>query len=266
MTRAMVQTATPQWVLDSVRTTVREAVASIADAANMNWPPGYRDKIQDPAFMSALVAKTVQCAMQQGHHFDVGALRSFNAIALPDHAPDHALVIAIRFDDKEATTNVEIIYDVSRSIADIQARAEVVTPERWGPGPWVGEPNEVSWHHSGFNCFMRRNLQSGHWNAYVGIPEGHPWFRLKPNRISPRPPTHREIDFAGIITDDPPGLWWIGFSATNPTDLMPWHAGSPELMNNRHFRYPKLQYMREQTELLAACAHVAAVRHRGTHG
>jgi hypothetical protein len=113
----MVQTGTPQWVLDSVRTTVNEAIEYIASDTAMHEPPLFgMKKIKDPNFIAALVAKTVQCAMKAGHRFDVGALRSFNAVAFPDDAPDHALITAITVDDEAGSTNVEILYDATRAI------------------------------------------------------------------------------------------------------------------------------------------------------
>jgi len=43
-------------------------------------------------------------------------------------------------------------------------------------GQWDNEPDSKDWEAHGLNCAMRRNMSSGNWCGYVGVPAGHPWY------------------------------------------------------------------------------------------
>ena len=45
---------------------------------------------------------------------------------------------------------------------------------KWGAGPWVDEPDHVTFVSSGYPCILHRN-HFGAWCGYVGIPSGHPF-------------------------------------------------------------------------------------------
>lgn len=54
------------------------------------------------------------------------------------------------------------------------------TKESWGQGPWVSEPDKVQWldEASGLPCLIVRGPM-GALCGYVGVPEGHPFFKKK---------------------------------------------------------------------------------------
>jgi hypothetical protein len=49
----------------------------------------------------------------------------------------------------------------------------------WGYGPWSAEPDMIQWTdpQTSFLCIVSRH-QYGFFNGYVGVPEGHPAYKL----------------------------------------------------------------------------------------
>jgi hypothetical protein len=126
----------------------------------------------------------------------------------------------------------------------------------WGEGPWMNEPDKIHWIDptTDLDVLMVRN-HSGAWCGYVGVTEGHPFFRTgydacgldkacnpddytyscehTPNR---HVEVHGGITFADSCqeTEDPAqgichvpfagrpdDVWWLGFDCAHAMDLVP---------------------------------------------
>ena len=107
----------------------------------------------------------------------------------------------------------------------------VVEPDRFGPGPWVGEPDRVEWRYRGLPCLMIRNARFGNWCGYVGVPPGHPWHGASYGDLTdPYPDVHGGLTYSdkcdGHVCHVPqPGesddVWWVGFDCGHYDDLQP---------------------------------------------
>lgn len=117
------------------------------------------------------------------------------------------------------------------------------------PHPWESEPNEETFTHTGFECVLRRHPRYGHWNGYVGIPEGHRLWH-------PSTDLFAGIDVHDDVTYSAPSLpdgsridkWWIGFSCGGSFDLRP-YTYDPTL--DKHATYRTIDYARTELRRLA---------------
>ena len=121
---------------------------------------------------------------------------------------------------------------------------------RWGPGLWDDEPDEFKWLASGIPCLIQRHPSMGHWCGYVGVPEGHPWYKTGYDDVTrsgipcliQRHPSmghwcgrtrdsdgardwvdvHGGLTYAGKCpSDDPDKLGWLGFDCAHSGDHIP---------------------------------------------
>ena len=156
----------------------------------------------------------------------------------------------------------------------------------WGAGPWVDEPDRVTWWEGDLPCLLRR-APLGVWCGYVGISEGHPLYergysdtvpelqeRLEALLETPlvemertlsrniamlsgvTEPTpglvlnaHGGLTFADFITDadlPDPSPWWFGFDCGHCDDLSPGYP-RPYLGDT----YRDRRYAEEDTRHLA---------------
>ena len=104
----------------------------------------------------------------------------------------------------------------------------------WGDGPWQSEPDKLQWEDpdTGLPCLIKRN-HGGALCGYVGIPEGHPWYRMDYDDTPLHP--HGGLTYASHCQDGPeeatichipaPGepdnVWWVGFDCAHVGDLSP---------------------------------------------
>lgn len=113
--------------------------------------------------------------------------------------------------------------------------------EKWGPGPWLEEPDKVQWidRRSGLDCLIVRN-RLGAWCGYVGVPEGHPYHGLGYDGVEVE--VHGGLTFAGacqVGAEDhgichipepgrPDNVWWLGFDCAHFMDLVPGMVATAE--------------------------------------
>lgn len=113
-------------------------------------------------------------------------------------------------------------------------------PDRpdYGPGPWDMEPDKAVWidPDTGLDCMAVRNDEgSGAWCGYVGVPEGHPFFKMDYADIDDIN-VHGGLTFSsvchpsvkgeayGICHVAAPGhseVWWLGFDCSHWQDMCP---------------------------------------------
>lgn len=135
----------------------------------------------------------------------------------------------------------------------IPTENSIVEPERYGPGPWVGEPDRLEWRHRGFPCLMLRgNPRLGAWCGYVGVPPGHPWY----GDSEPECAVHGSVTYAskcaGHVCHVPqPGesddVWWVGFDCGHAGDIVP----GMQLEPGGRDSYKTVAYVRAECEQLA---------------
>lgn len=103
--------------------------------------------------------------------------------------------------------------------------------EQWGDGPWVDEPECVSFEYKGIECRIGRafvwegcngdHLSMGNLNGYVQLPYNHPWIGKEGFDVPSD--VHGGITFSGKIFFDPQEKeeWGIGFDCAHSRDIIP---------------------------------------------
>lgn len=107
--------------------------------------------------------------------------------------------------------------------------ATTVDENRYGPGPWVGEPDRIEWRYRGVPCLMVRNVELGNWCGYAAVPPGHPWHGRDMEAIDVE--VHWGLTYSAACTGqichapqpgEPADVWWLGFDCGHGFDIMPW--------------------------------------------
>lgn len=93
--------------------------------------------------------------------------------------------------------------------------------EAWGPGPWVTEPDEVTFEYAGMQCWIRRHPLLGHFCGYVAVPTNHPLHGLHYDDVllDGIDHPHGGLTFADRWDDGP--AWWFGFDCGHAGDVSP---------------------------------------------
>ena len=93
--------------------------------------------------------------------------------------------------------------------------------EELGPGPWVTEPDEVTFEHAGMQCWIRRHPLLGHFCGYVAVPCSHPLHGLHYDDmlLENIDHPHGGLTFADRWDDGP--SWWFGFDCGHAGDISP---------------------------------------------
>jgi hypothetical protein len=116
------------------------------------------------------------------------------------------------------------------SLAEISG-GEILPKSEWGEGPWQQEPDQEQWpdEATGLPCLVRRNEWFGYLCGYVGVPKGHPWYRVY------FPEVDADVDYSDFCHKGPEGhvichvpepgesdrVWWLGFNCGHITDVQP---------------------------------------------
>lgn len=107
----------------------------------------------------------------------------------------------------------------------------------WPDGPWKTEPDKLQWtdEATGLPCLIKRS-GGGALCGYVGVPEGHPWYRKDYGDVDPYPEVHGGLTYAAHCQEDgdqaetichipepgePDNVWWLGFDCAHLHDLSP---------------------------------------------
>jgi hypothetical protein len=136
--------------------------------------------------------------------------------------------------------------------------------EKFGPGPWIDEPDREEWRHEGFACLIVRG-PLGNLCGYVGVPPAHPWHGKGCNDVDVS--VHCGLTYADACQGDichvaqpgePDELFWFGFDCAHYLDVVPELVKlTPQLYEwatgplGRSAVYRDLAYMRAEVEQLA---------------
>ena len=121
-------------------------------------------------------------------------------------------------------------------------------------GEWDDEPDKLQWTDidTGLVCLIVRG-PVGALCGYVGVPEGHPWYKTDPYADC-----HGGVTFTGFcqeandehgichVGDDTP--WWIGFDCAHSGDLTP---GAMYDRGEWFSTYRNINYVKRECALLA---------------
>ena len=141
---------------------------------------------------------------------------------------------------------------------------------KFGPGPWLYEPDSAEWYAHGLPCMLLRDGSTGVWRAYVGVYVEHALYGVNAHEADalidkPSRP-HGGITYASTcqpfncsektrrvarVTAD----WWFGFDAAHPFDLVPSVFALLPPQNSVHapaYTYRGMAFMQAQCETLAA--------------
>lgn len=141
----------------------------------------------------------------------------------------------------------------------------------WGDGPWQSEPDKMQWtdEATGLPCLVKRGPY-GALCGYVGIPEGHTWYRKDYSEMDAD--VHGGLTYASHCQEgddesttichipapgEPDNVWWAGFDCAHAYDLSP---GNDALLRTQGFQsgqwgieevYRDLGYVQDQCRHLA---------------
>lgn len=128
--------------------------------------------------------------------------------------------------------------------------------QRFGPGPWVTEPDRVEWTSHGFPCLITRG-PLGTLCGYVAVPPGHPLHGDGGAELD----VHGGITYAdtchGEICHVPADgesadVWWFGFDCAHASvDLIPQLQHELSSLTSSMI-YRDVDYVRAECERLAA--------------
>jgi len=132
----------------------------------------------------------------------------------------------------------------------------------WGSGEWDDEPDKMQWtdEATGFPCLIVRN-RMGAWCGYVGVSEGHPWYKISYNDVEPHPNVHGGLTFASVCSGNEEGVcheveegeddevWWLGFDCAHYQDHIPQMAKL--LSRGGNASYKDIAYVRNEVAELA---------------
>lgn len=99
--------------------------------------------------------------------------------------------------------------------------------ENWPKGEWDLEPDHYTGEAFGFPFEILR-MPQGHLCGYVGVPEGHPFYKSEGEELT----VHGGVTY----TKEVDKTWWFGFDAGHSGDLMP-------SIPDRNSTYCNLAYM-----------------------
>lgn len=104
--------------------------------------------------------------------------------------------------------------------------------ERFGPGPWVTEPDSVEFEAHGLQCRVLRHPEMGFFCGYVAVPSRHPLHGLHYDDVLLADvDVHGGLTFADYysrlsdVEEPEPRAWWFGFDCGHCWDLAPGMAG-----------------------------------------
>lgn len=123
---------------------------------------------------------------------------------------------------------------------------------RYGDGPWLDEPDHLTWTEHGFTCEVERELESGHLCGYVTVPEGHPWHG-KGDEIDVE--THHGVTYARAEGSG----WRLGFDCAHMGDLMPGVIKLVGRAPRKYETYKDLPWVMNEVQYLAEQAQAAGM-------
>jgi hypothetical protein len=140
----------------------------------------------------------------------------------------------------------------------------------WEPGPWVDEPDKVSWtdEATGRPCLIHRG-PSGALCGYVAVDPDHPHYKHSYDDLDVE--VHGDLTYAALCQEDvsdesegichvpepgaPDDVWWFGFDCAHSGDLSPGHLHVyKKYGENYYFRdaeYRDIAYVVRECEKLA---------------
>lgn len=98
---------------------------------------------------------------------------------------------------------------------------------KFGPGPWMDEPDRKEFTHDGYTCLIVR-VPHGHLCGYVAVPSGHPWHGKGYDDVAAD--VHGGLTYASACSGsvchvpkagEPDDVWWLGFDHAHLGDYSP---------------------------------------------
>ncbi|MCY4318339.1 MAG: hypothetical protein OXE76_03945 [Alphaproteobacteria bacterium] len=137
----------------------------------------------------------------------------------------------------------------------------------WGEGPWMNEPDKIQWtdEATGLPCLILRADHPGTLCGYVGVAEGHPYFRVDDDSdvLIDGIDVHGGLTFSGFCqasndeakgvchapgSGEPDRVWWLGFDCAHYLDKGP----TGLFLGHCEGEYRDIPYVKAEVEKLAA--------------
>jgi hypothetical protein len=135
---------------------------------------------------------------------------------------------------------------------------EFFNKKHFPKGKWLSEPDFCKWYNKS-DCLAIRDMSLGTWKGFVGVDNNHPYFNCSLNSILAQEnfielllSIHGGIDFAGLLPHkyrEFNNKWWIGFSTSHTTDIMPLLEEINKLSNKQS--YKDFSFVRKQVNYLS---------------
>ena len=94
------------------------------------------------------------------------------------------------------------------------------------------EPNRETFTYEGYKCLIVRHPEFGHLCGYVGIPEGHKYYKKHYDDVPLE--VHGGLTFSDFWEDENDNLWYLGFDCAHAWDLSPFmHKRDREIYNSQ---------------------------------
>jgi hypothetical protein len=110
------------------------------------------------------------------------------------------------------------------------------------------EDNHEVFQYRDFKCVMRRNMTTGSWCGYVGIPTNHPLFDSKDlDQFN----VHGGITWSNFIPEEGDTLYYIGFDCCHAYDIMPFmymqlSISYQRICEDQNQTYKDAEYVRKE--------------------
>lgn len=156
-----------------------------------------------------------------------------------------------------------------------------VDKSEWLDGPWKHEPDKIQWKDeaTGLPCLIVRGPR-GALCGYVGVAEGHPFYKKDYDTDGVDVDVHGGLTFANMCADaddeskhichvpgpgEPDHVWWLGFDCAHAGDLSPGYDHRlPSHLRSDYETYKDVDYVRrEVTQLAAQLAQKTEGKERG---
>jgi hypothetical protein len=121
----------------------------------------------------------------------------------------------------------------------------------WGLGPWIKEPDFMSWRDpSGLKCVANRNQSLGNWCGYVGVSYNHKMYEMDYADADLLVNVHGGLTYSGG-SDWDTEIQWFGFDCGHFMDICPGTLAifTPNLTGKS---YRDMRYIFHEVNWLAA--------------
>lgn len=159
-------------------------------------------------------------------------------------------------------------YEGAQMTKQYYEQFNLIDKSRFSDGPWIKEPDAVSWTNYGLPCLIKRIEHSGHLCGYVGVFKQHPLYKKEQNELEnfeqisvhggvslcgfneKNDALHFRVDGVYEEFDKFLKVWWIGFDCFHWYDYAPMYS-LKSIKIEEISEYRDIEYVKTQVNNLA---------------